>query len=75
MAYKLRGVQDNWQFGGVLFNRQTFYCMHVLMAIPYHTTKFKSVNTVKHIIWGQTAKFNDCQYFRGYRVCVYVEYR
>ena len=44
--------------------RQIFFCMRVRMAIPYHTAKFESKNSVKNIVWGQTAKFNDHQYFR-----------
>ena len=53
------------------FNRQIkirlfFSRVHVHMAIPYHTTKFKSANSVKNVVWGKTAKFNDHQYFRLY---------
>ena len=44
-----------------------FFRVHVHMAIPYHTTKFKSTNSVKNVVWGKTAKFNDHQY-SGYTV-------
>ena len=40
--------------------------VHVRMAIPYHTAKFKSTNGVKNVIFGQIAKFNDRQYFQLY---------
>ena len=30
--------------------RQNFYHIHIHMEIPYHTTKFKSANTVQHIV-------------------------
>ena len=33
------------------------------MVIPYHTTKFKSTNGVQNVVLGQTAKYNDRQYF------------
>ena len=46
-----------------------FFRVHVHMAIPYHTAKFKSTNSVKNVIWGKTAKFNDRQYFRLYGTC------
>ena len=43
--------QKIWRFGGMTLNRQikirqNFYHVHVCMAILYHTTKFKSANTV-----------------------------
>ena len=41
--------------------RQIFICVHVRMAILYHTARFKSAN---NIVWGKTAKFNDRQYFQ-----------
>ena len=50
--------------------RQNFFRMHVRMAIPYHTAKFKSTNCVKNVVLGQTAKFNDRQYFRLYGIFV-----
>ena len=50
------------------FNRQIFICVHVRMAISYHTARFKSTNGVKNIVWGKTAKFNDHQYFRLYGI-------
>ena len=37
-------------------------------AIPYHTAKFNSNNGVKNVVLGQTAKFNDRQYFRLYGI-------
>ena len=40
------------------------------MAIPYHTAKFNSNNGVKNVVLGQTAKFNDRQYFRLYGMLV-----
>ena len=42
--------------------------MFVHMAIPYHTVKFKSAGSVKNVVWGKTAKFNDRQYFRLYGI-------
>ena len=42
--------------------------MHVCMAIPYHAAKFKSTNGVKNVVLGQTAKFNDRQYFWLYGI-------
>ena len=44
-------------------NRQIFFHMHIRMAIPYHNAKFKSANSVKNVVWDQTAKLNDHQYF------------
>ena len=38
------------------------------MAILYHTAKFNSNNGVKNVVLGQTAKFNDRQYFRLYGI-------
>ena len=54
-----------WQFGSMPFNcqikiHQIFFHVHVRMAIPYHTAKFKSANNV---VWGKTAKFNDDHIF------------
>ena len=34
----------------------------------YHTTKFKSANSVKYVVWGKAAKFDDHQYFQLYTV-------
>ena len=45
-----------------------FLRVHVRMVIPYHTAKFKSTNDVKNVVLGQTAKFNDRQYFRLYGI-------
>ena len=60
------------KFGGMRLNCQIkihhFFYVHVYMAIPYHTAKFKSTNGVKNVILVQTAKFNDRQYFRLYGV-------
>ena len=44
------------KFGGMPFNhqikiRQIFFRMHVRMAIPYHTAKLKSANSVKNIVY------------------------
>ena len=45
---------------------QNFVRVHVNITISYHTAKFKSANSVKNVVWGKTAKFNDRQYFRLY---------
>ena len=42
--------------------------VRVHIAIPYHTATFKSVNSVKNVVWGKTTKFNDRQYFRLYSI-------
>ena len=34
----------------------------------YHTTKLKSANSVKNVVWGKAAKFDDRQYFQLYTV-------
>ena len=54
--------------------RQIFCRVHVRMVIPYHTAKFESANSVKNVVWGKTAKFNDRQYFRlyGSSVCMHT---
>ena len=51
--------------------RQISFRVHVRMAIPYQTAKFKSNNSVKNVVWAQTAKFNDRQYFQLYGTYVY----
>ena len=38
------------------------------MTILYHTAKFNSNNGVKNVVLGQTAKFNDRQYFWLYGI-------
>ena len=48
--------------------RQILLCVHVRMAIPYLTAKFNSNNGVKNVVLGQTAKFNDRQYFQLYGI-------
>ena len=50
--------------------RQFFFRVHVRMAILYHTAKFNSNNGVKNVVLGQTAKFNDRQYFRLYGITI-----
>ena len=52
--------------------RQIFFRVHVCMVIPYHTAKFKSTNSVKNVVWGKTAKFNDRQYFRLYGKIIFI---
>ena len=37
--------------------------LNVRTPILYHTTKFKSTDSGKNVVWGKTAKFNDRQYF------------
>ena len=56
--------------------RQFFFSvrMYIIMAIPYHTAKFKSANSVKNVVWGKTAKFNDRQYFRLYGIVQWIVY-
>ena len=34
--------------------------------------KLKSANTFAMAIWGPTTKFNSCQYFRLYSICLYI---
>ena len=38
------------------------------MMIPYRTAKFKSANILISTVLDQTAKFEDCQYFRPYGI-------
>ena len=52
--------------------RQISFRLYVRMAIPYQTAKFKSNNSVKNVVWAQTAKFNDRQYFQLYGIKFYV---
>ena len=66
-TYCIAGNLAVWRYALIKIC-QTFLRVHVRMAIPYHTAKFKSTNGVKNIDWGQTAKFNDCQYFRLYGI-------
>ena len=54
-------------------NRQIKICqisfrvhVHNIMVILYQTAKFKYNNSVKNVVWAQTAEFNDRQYFQLY---------
>ena len=62
-----------WRSGGLYYNRrikirQNFLLAYIRMAIPYQTTKFKSVNILAIAILDSTAKFNACQYFQLYSI-------
>ena len=49
-------------------------CLNIIicMVIPYWTAKLKSTNIFTMVIWGPTAKFNSCQYFRLYGMLIFV---
>ena len=58
--------------------------LHIIipMAIPYRTTKFKSVNVFAMVILGPIAKLNSRQYFRlysivllSYMTCLFFRHR
>ena len=51
--------QKIWRFDCQIKIGQIFHRMHVCMAIPYHTAKFKSANTIQHVVWDQITKFNE----------------
>ena len=70
-----RKIWRGIKFGGLAVCLRTaklksakFFRVHVRMAILYHTAKFNSNNGVKNVVLGQTAKFNDRQYFRLYGI-------
>ena len=68
-----RKIWRGIKFGGLYYNRQIKICqnfllayIHVRMAIPYRTAKFKSASILPIAILGSTVKFNSHQYFRLY---------
>ena len=48
----------------MFFIRQICFRVHVRMVISYHTANSVAPN----VVWCQTAKFNDGQYFRLYGI-------